>query len=463
MTARPIGSDLLGRPAAASHGIGFGRLAPWLGAGAAFLCGLAIPFNVILLSQAGQDVRLLDVVSMAMFPVALWLSLRRTYLLLALLLLGVVFFLPSLIQAAVLFARYDELNDIVFPVRFLTAIVLCGALTPLLDRARPRSLFALGMGLGCCLNIIPLVFERLGRHQTMVALGLAPSDLAVQPWDLQLRPPGLHGHANATSAVISLAIPVAAFMAGSSPRRWWLLLPLAVGAQLACSYYTETRGAVLVSVVTLAYAAALRWRAASLLVLAPLLGLAALVAAGLSDGPLLPQSFTRLDTAGANATERLSTMAAGLQVMLEQPWGLGRTLGSDMVYRITGVGGTTATHVTSIPMHNSFVWLGVTFGLVPVVLTLVGFIAMATRAGRLDADGLRGLLAFHIFGLCLFEDHFQNASFIALLMLLLGGWLAGLLAPAPPNPAYRGPAHRGPAWVSGHAAAWRGQLRSSNP
>ena len=218
MTARPIGSDLLGRPAAASHGIGFGRLAPWLGAGAAFLCGLAIPFNVILLSQAGQDVRLLDVVSMAMFPVALWLSLRRTYLLLALLLLGVVFFLPSLIQAAVLFARYDELNDIVFPVRFLTAIVLCGALTPLLDRARPRSLFALGMGLGCCLNIIPLVFERLGQHQTMVALGLAPSDLAVQPWDLQLRPPGLHGHANATSAVISLARATSGTISASSKQ-----------------------------------------------------------------------------------------------------------------------------------------------------------------------------------------------------------------------------------------------------
>lgn len=452
MIARATGADLLGRPAAASHGVGFGRLAPCLGAGVAFLCGLAIPFNVILLSQAGQDVRLLDVVSVAVLPVALWLSLRYTYLLLSLLVLCVVFFLPSLIQAAVLFARYGEISDIVFPARFLIAIVLCGALTSLLERARHRALFALGMFFGCCLNIIPLVFGRLGQHKTMVALGLAPSDLAVQPWDLQLRPPGLHGHANATSAVVSLAIPVAAFMAGSGPRRWWLL-PLAMIAQLVCVYYTETRGAVLVSLVTLAYAVALRWQTARVLVLALVLGLAGLVAVGMSEGPLLPESFTRLDTASANATERFATMAAGLQVMLEQPWGLGRTLGSDTVYRITGVGGATVSHVVSIPMHNSFVWLGVTFGLIPVVLTLVGLVAMAVRAGRLDADGLRGLLAFHVFGLCLFEDHFQNASFIALLMLLLGGWLAGLLAPARHNPA----------WVPGPATAWRGRLGSSNP
>jgi hypothetical protein len=431
MTARLTGADLPGQPPAAS-GASLGSLAPCLGACVAFLCGLAIPFNVILLTLSGQDFRLLDAASVVILPIALWLSLRRAHVLLSLVVLGVLFFLPSLIQAAVLLARYDESSDVVFPARFLMAIALCGALIPLLEQALHRTWFTIGMCLGCSLNIVPLIFERLGQHETMVALGLAPSHLAIEPWDLVLRPPGLHGHANATTAVVSLAIPVAAFAAGSGPRRWWLL-SLASITLLVCVYYTETRSAVLVSLATLACAIAFRWRPVSVLMLALVLVLVGLVAAGWRDGPLLPESFARLDTADANATERFATMTAGFRVMLEQPWGLGRTLGGAAVYEITGVGarGATASHDVSVPTHNSFVWLGVAFGLVPAAFTVVGLAAMVTHAGRLDAGGLRALLAFHLIGLCLFEDHFQNATFINLLALLLGGWLAELLAPTP--------------------------------
>jgi hypothetical protein len=288
--------------------------------------------------------------------------------------------------------------------------------------------------------------------------------LALHPWDIELRPPGLHGHANATTAVVSLAIPAAAFMA-SSQRKWWLL-PVAASALLVCIYYTETRSAAVISLATLSLAIAFSWRLVSILVLvlALTLGLLGLIVLGWSDGPLLSEDFTRLDTAGENLTERLATMVAGLRIMLEQPWGVGRTLGGGAVYNLTGVGGTTASNIVSIPMHNSFIWLGVSFGLVPAIFAVAGLVIAATHAGRIDAAGLRGLLAFHLLGLSLFEDHFQNATFIALLMLLLGGWLAELLAGAR-NEAVDvlGANCRTPHPEAGMAGApaWRGITRSS--
>lgn len=382
----------------------------------AFTCGLAMPFNLILYSVGGQDLRLLDVICLALTPVALWTCLHRVNLLLALVLLGLMFVLPTLVHAMVLLAQQDDYRDFVFPLRFLLALSLCATLTSLLEGARNRSWFAAGVCIGCALNIVPLVFQSLGYNDTLVSLGLAPSELDIPWWDIQLRPPGLHGHANATSAAVSLAIPVATFMA-TQHRRYWLM-PVAIAALLACSYYTETRSAVGISLATIGTAAAVRFRPDRALLLVPALILAGLLAAGWSGGPLLPESFTRLDSAGDNLSERFATMTTGLRLTLEHPFGLGRTLGTEAIYEATGL------HAT----HNALVWLGIAVGLAPAILTLVALLGSACQAARPGIQGLRGLLAFHLFGLCFFEDHFQTQPFMALLILLLGGWIAERLA-----------------------------------
>lgn len=384
-----------------------------LGAAALVLvCGLALPFNLILHSAAGQDLRLLDLIGAALVPVALWTSLRRPNLLLALLLLGLLFVLPTLVHAVILLERQGDLRDFVFPFRFLLALPLCAVLVPLLETSRNRLWFAIGLCLGCCLNVVPLVFQSLGQHATMVALGLAPGELVIPVWDIQQRPPGLHGHANATSAVVSLGVAAAAYLASRERRPW--LLPFALAALLACSYYTETRSAVAISLVTLGLALALRHRLDRLFFLLPLLALAGLIVVGWAEGPLLPESFTRIETAGGNLAERAATAAAGLRLAFENPLGLGRTLGEAALYELTGVRA----------IHNSLVWLGLAVGLLPAALALVALLGAAFRAARPDAAGLRGLLAFHLLGLSLFEDHFQNQTFLALLVLLVGGWLA---------------------------------------
>jgi hypothetical protein len=377
----------------------------------AFICGLALPFNIILQSSATRDLRLLDLLGVALVPLAVWACLRRIHLLLAMLLLGLVFVLPFLVHAVILVRELDDYADFEFPVRFLLALSFCATLTPLLENTRHRSVFAAGLCLGCCLCVIPLVFQSLGQNDTMVAIGLAPSRLAIPPWQIQQRPPGLHGHANATSAVISLGIPVATFMAVQQ-RRFWLL-PCAVAALLACSYYTETRSAVGISLATMGFALALGCRTDRILLLLPAVALAGVLAAGFIEGPLLPASFLRTDTADANLGERFATTTTGMLLVLEHPLGLGRSLGEAAVYQRTG---TQA-------FHNALIWLGVAAGLVPMVFTAGVLLAAATQAGRQGAPGLRGLLAFHLLGLCLFEDHFQNPTFILVLILVAGGWL----------------------------------------
>lgn len=374
-------------------------------------CGLALPFNLILHSAAGQDLRLLDLICAALVPLALWFCLHRLNLLLTLLALGLLFVLPTLVQAIMLLDRQGDYRDFVFPFRFLLALSLCAAVTPLLESARNRAWFAAGLALGCCLNVVPLVFQSLGLHETMVTLGLAPSELVIPVWDIEQRPPGLHGHANATSAVVSLAIPVAAFMA--TRRRQWWLLPAAVVALLACSYFTETRSAVAVSLVTLGLALALWYRSDRLLLLLPSIALAALLTMGWVEGPLLPESFARLGTAGANLAERLTTIATGLRLAFEHPLGMGRTLGEAALHDLTGVRA----------IHNAIVWLGLSVGLVPAIFALVALLGASAQARSPGAAGLRGLLALHLLGLSLFEDHFQNQTFLGLLILLIGGWL----------------------------------------
>lgn len=384
--------------------------------GLALAVGIALPFNVILRSVAGQDFRLLDLLGVVLAPLAVRACLRQVHLLLAMLLLSLIFVLPSLMHALAQLRDFNDYRDLVFPVRFLLALSLCAAMTSLLDNARDRSWFAAGFCLGCCLSVIPLLFQSLGQHEAMVAMGLAPGELAIPRWEIQQRPPGLHGHANATSAVISLGVPVAAFMAARRQQLW--LLPGALVALLACSYFTETRSAVAVSLATMGFALALGCRTDRILMLLPAVALAGLIATGFAEGPLLPESFMRAGNAAANLTERFSTTITGLRLALEHPLGLGRTLGELAVYERTGVWA----------VHNALVWLGVAAGPVPMVFTAGCLIAAATQAAGSGAAGLRGHLAFHLLGLCLFEDHFQNQTFMVVLILVAGGWLNARLA-----------------------------------
>ena len=302
------------------------RLLVWSAAAVAFVCGLALPFNVILYSVAMQDLRLLDLVSLTLVPLGLWACLHRVNLLLALILLSLLFVLPSLVHAVVLLDRHgEEYRDFVFPVRFLLAMPLCAVLIPLLESARHRTWFAVGLCLGCCLNVVPLVFQSLGQHELMVALGLAPAELDIRPWDIQQRPPGLHAHANATSAVVSLGVAAAAFLASRERQPW--LLPFALAALLACSYYTETRSAFTVSLMTLSLALALRCSLDRLFLLFPLVGLAGLVIAGWSDGRCYRKASRRARDGGREPRRASGHGGGGLAADLRAPAGLGAHLG----------------------------------------------------------------------------------------------------------------------------------------
>ncbi len=380
-----------------------------------FICALTLPFNIILFSASGYDFRMLDLLGVALVPLAARACFHRINYMLTMLILGLVFALPFLAHALILLRDLGDYRDFVFPIRFLLALSFCAALTPLLEKAHNLSWFAAGLCLGCCLCVVPLVFQSLGQNDTMVAVGLAPSELAIPPWQVQQRPPGLHGHANATSAVISLGIPVATFMATRQQRYW--LLAFAVGALLACSYYTETRSAVAISLATMGFALAISCRTDKVLLLLPMVALAALLAVGFAEGPVLPKSFVRADTADANLTERLTTTTTGLRLALEHPLGSGRTLGELAVHERTGVQA----------FHNALIWLGVAAGLVPMILTAGALLGAATQTAQPGITGLRGLLALHLLGLCMFEDHFQNQTFIVVLILVVGGWLSNRL------------------------------------
>jgi hypothetical protein len=377
------------------------RSAPWW-------LGFLLVVNLYLIPGSGTSPRGTDLIGAGLAVWVLVRAHRRGIRALPLAVLAVANLLP----VVWLFFSYldGDRGTLVLAARWLLSIPWAIALVEMLRDRRALDRFAWGLLVGCGANVAVVLMQFLQIDAILRPFGMSVGDQDMATWvGKQTRLPGLHRHYGATSAVTSLILPPALWFYLRGRHGLWLPL-LALGGLAITLHLTFTRSPLVVAMVTVLAAVAtarLPRRSVTLTALLAAVAIPALIAIGPPGG-----AVRWSDTASfqANALERVRSTWVGFALSVEHPLGLGQSEARRLMIDETAL---TAT-------HNAFVQAGLFFG-VPLALALVvAFVHLAwglTRGAQSEGWFL-ALLAVHLTGLFLFEEHLNNPTF-----LVLASWL----------------------------------------
>ena len=376
---------------------------PWLRSGSWWL-GFLVVVNLYLIPWAGNSPRGTDLLGAAL---AIWVLVRahrRGVRAMPLAALGIANALPFFWFALSLLDR--DRTTTILAARWLLAIPYAIALVELTRSRRDMERFAWGLIAGCGVNVGVVALQYLQLDAILKPFGISRADQDELVWVGQRsRLPGLHRHYGATSAVTSLIVPPALWLYLRGRHGLWL--PVAALGGLAFTLHvTFTRSPLVVAAVTIVIAllaARNARRSVSLAALLGAVGLPALVVVGPPGGTLRWLDEGAFE---ANALERFRSTWAGVEVTLENPWGLGERAARREIEDRTSLSAT----------HNAFVQAGMVFGLPLALIILISLVHLAWGALRgADTEGyLLALLAVHLAGLFLFEEHLNNPTFLVL-------------------------------------------------
>jgi hypothetical protein len=384
-----------------------------------FLAGFLLTVNLYILPFLATSPRATDLSGLVLAAWVLWRLARGRQEPVSLATVGVVALVP------VLWLFFSVLNGdpvtTVLTARWLLALPWALALILLQDdRARQES-FAWGLVAGSLANVLVIILQWLGFEGLLQAVGLSSSGANYTQFvSHQVRIPGLHGHHNASSSVTSLLVPAGFFLYFRHRMNLTALLGCLLALAVAL-HLTSTRSPLLVTIVTvvLATAVARRLRLSFLLGTALLTFLIPLL---LVYGP--PGGWARWKNTEAlisNATERQDSGLGALALSVEHPLGMGVTQGRILLSEKTGIRAA----------HNAFLQGALVWGLPFGLLLLAGMVAAVVAGLKGDPGGffLPGLLAVHLCGLFMFEEHLNNPTFIILAAWLMAAGLSHRLRP----------------------------------
>jgi len=304
----------------------------------------------------------------------------------------------------------DDPATTVITARWVLAMPWALALINVMETDQRQEMFAWGIFMGCLLNVVVIVLQLLGLESLLQFVGLSSSGANYHQYvSHQVRIPGLHGHHNASSSVTSLLVPVGFFLYFRHRIKLNMLLVSLFGLLVAV-HLTSTRSPVLVAVITVAFVSALARRLRQSVLLGIVL-IGILVPLVLVYGP--PGGWARWNNSEAlvsNAGERVESGLGAVGLCLDNPLGLGVTKGHSELEARTGIKAT----------HNAFLQAALLWGLPFGFLVSVGIISAIVRGfGGMDSGFfMPSLLAFHVSGLFMFEEHLNNPTFI-----ILAAWL----------------------------------------
>ncbi len=301
----------------------------------------------------------------------------------------------------------------VLTARWLLAMPWALALIFLMETDQRQEMFAWGLLIGCLLNVLVILLQKSGFQSMLQMVGLSSSGANYRKFvSHQVRIPGLHGHHNASSSVTSLLVPVGFYLYYRHKLKLYYLL-LSLFGLLIAIHLTSTRSPIVVAVFTVIFVSALaRKFRQSILIGVVLLSL--LVPLIIVYGP--PGGWARWNNTEAlvsNAGERGTSGLGAMELCVENPLGMGVIAGRIELAGKTGIRAT----------HNAFIQAALVWGLPFGILVSVGLILAVFRGlGGIESSFfLPGLLAFHVTGLFLFEEHLNNPTFI-----ILAAWLISL-------------------------------------
>ena len=400
------------------------KLVPWL-------LGFVLVLSLPVVGGAEQPVRVTDVAGAVL---ALWLVLQlchagvhaRPFLtLLALSVIPLLWGLHAFIEG--------DVSMVVLSVRWLLAIPWGYALF-IISRTSTQTTLVWGLWWGCVANTVVLALQALGFGEALINVGLVSPDTLSEVYvGTQYRPPGLHGHPNASAAVVSLIVPLSLYLYFAQRARIWVIV-LGVGVMLVATQFTLTRSALLVSLLTCGVAFTVyrnSRRALRLALILVYIGLPLVVWFGPPGGW---ERWSDPANVQPNLTQRIDTETGALKVSLEHPAGLGVDEGQQELVQIAGGFGTA---------HNAYLQTAVQFGLAfaaaLVLISLVLPLRMLTLPSSVLIIAkpqwiLEAMLAIQLFGLFWFEEHLNSPVFI-----MLTAWIAATaVARVRPAPEQQG-------------------------
>ena len=306
-----------------------------------------------------------------------------------------------------------DMRSGVLSARWLLAMPWAVALFQVQKKDHYQEHFAWGLVIGGAVNVLVLLLQLFGFESVLQMVGLSSSGAnyshAVAH---QIRIPGLHGQHNASTSVTSLLVPAGFFLYFRGRMSLVVLLASLLGLLVAINV-TSTRSPMLVTITTIAFALATarRWKLS--------IGLASVILAFviplvLVYGP--PGGWARWKNTEAlisNASERQDSSLGALALSLENPQGLGFTQGQIQLNDKTGLRAT----------HNAFLQASLVWGLPFGLMILLGLISavLAGMRGTQSPYFLVSLLAIHLSGLFMFEEHLNNPTFT-----ILAAWLVAV-------------------------------------
>jgi hypothetical protein len=178
-------------------------------------------------------------------------------------------------------------------------------------------------------------------------------------------------------------------------------------AGLAVSLHlTSTRSPIVVTVLTVVYAAAAARRVGRVVLVGFVL-LTVVAPLVVAYGP--PGGWSRwrnVEALGINVDERLESNLVSLMLIVSHPQGLGVGEGKDRLADATSIDAT----------HNAFLQAALYFGAALGLLAMLGlgFTILRGFGGPEHPLFLPGLLAFQTAGLFMFEEHLNNPTFVVI-------------------------------------------------
>jgi hypothetical protein len=370
--------------------------------------GFFLTVNLFLIPSQDKSPRFTDLIAIGL---ALWLlvrSHRRGLPALPLAALAVTN-VSSLLWTIYAFSA-GENSTMVEAARWVLAMPWALTLLICTETEEDRVRFAWGLTIGCAVNAMVVFMQYAGLDSLLKPLGIAIENADRQIfWANFRRLSGLHRQHAATASVTSLIAPASIYLYMRGRAGLWLpLTSLALAAGTLHLTFTRSPAAVIVGVLAVAFVTARQARRS--VVLASMLfavGLPALVVIGPPGGKARWGDSVSLEV---NAGERVRATISALEISLENPQGLGVERGRIELVDRTAINAT----------HNAFFQASLHLGLLVSLILTLTLLHMIWRLldGGEAWTYLASLMALHLFGLFLFEEHLNNPTFIVLV-----GWL----------------------------------------
>ncbi|RKZ11807.1 hypothetical protein DRQ32_05125, partial [bacterium] len=294
--------------------------------------------------------------------------------------------------------------------RWLMAVPWALVLLEMLGSEPARTRFIKGLAIGCAFNVFVVLAQHFGFAGPLERLGFSSYGSRLVWVGKQLRLPGLHGGPGASAAVISLVAPATLwlYLKDRASIVWPIVGYAAAGVAL---HLVATRSPQLMIALTTMLALTVTLQRRRGMILWALLlgvGLPLLVFVGPPGGQV---RWTLGGDTAVNVSDRILSNQTALELTLAHPLGMGVDASQRALFLETGLRST----------HNAWLQVATVFG-IPVAL-IIGiamiFLIARLRFGWKSDAFWPALVAFHLAGLFLFEEHLNNPTFVILTVWLV--------------------------------------------